>query len=110
MNDKKIAKKGNKIKSILVLLILVCLVGIIFYFQIQTNVKKIGDVGSSQKNESSQQTNENNENKEEQSSQEESVQPKTSYTEEEKAFIESQEGVTIDENGVMQVDVGNIFE
>lgn len=104
MNDKKIAKKGNKIKSILVLLILVCLVGIIFYFQIQTNVKKIGDVGSSQKNESSQQTNENNENKEE------SVQPKTSYTEEEKALIESQEGVTIDENGVMQVDVGNIFE
>lgn len=35
---------------------------------------------------------------------------KNTYTEEEKAFIESQEGVTVDDNGVINVDVSDMFE
>lgn len=35
---------------------------------------------------------------------------KNTYTEEEKAVIESQEGVTVDDNGVIQVDVSDMFE
>lgn len=35
---------------------------------------------------------------------------KNTFTEEEKALIESQEGVTVDEDGVIQVDVSGMFE
>lgn len=35
---------------------------------------------------------------------------KNTYTEEEKAEIESQEGVTVDDDGVIQVDVSDLFE
>lgn len=35
---------------------------------------------------------------------------KDTYTEEEKAAIEAQDGVTVDENGIIQVDVSDMFE
>lgn len=37
------------------------------------------------------------------------ITPKTEYTEEEKAFVESQTGVTVREDGTMNIDIGEIL-